>query len=165
MQAAFALLCPLHGQRKFDSKLSLSSHLGRHSLRGAAPVSQLYCNPNACGCNFRKIREGTAELVLSKPVRWSDYFTGKFLGGYILFLAILVLDIFLSVSSAFTFFGPQDSLGILPGLFLTQAIAALVFCSLAFMLGELIRRSSLACIFSSTIFFSSFIIGEFLGLI
>ncbi len=81
--------------------------------------------------------QGTAELLLSKPVRRSDYFTGKFLGGYILFLAILVLDIFLSVSSAFTFFGPQDSLGILPGLFLTQALAALVFYSLAFMLGEL----------------------------
>ena len=109
--------------------------------------------------------QGTAELLLSKPVRRRDYFIGKFLGGYLLFLAILTLDVFLSVSSAFTFFGAQNSLGIIPGLFLTQAFSALVFYSLAFMLGELIRRSSLAYIFSSAIFFSSFIISTFLGLI
>jgi ABC-2 type transport system permease protein len=104
-------------------------------------------------------------LLLSKPVRRSDYFIGKFLGGYLLFLGILALDVFLSVASAFTFFGSQNSLGIIPGLFLAQAFSALVFYSLAFMLGELIRRSSLAYIFSSAVFFSSFIISTFLGLI
>ncbi len=82
-----------------------------------------------------------------------------------LFLAILFLDIFLSVSSAYTFFGAQSSLDILPGLFLTLAFSALVFYSLSFMLGELIRRSSLAYIFSSAVFFSSFIISSFMNLV
>jgi ABC-2 type transport system permease protein len=109
--------------------------------------------------------QGTAELLLSKPVRRSDYFTGKFLGGYMLFLLILALNIFLSVASAITFFGAQSSLDIIPGLFLTQAFSSLVFYSLAFMLGELIRRSSLAYIFSSAVFLSSYIIGTFMGLI
>jgi len=109
--------------------------------------------------------QGTAELLLSKPVRRSDYFIGKFLGGYILFLMILALDVFLSVASAFTFFGSQNSLGIIPRLFLAQAFSSLVFFSLAFMLGELIRRSSLAYIFSSAVFFSSLIMSDFLGLI
>jgi ABC-2 type transport system permease protein len=109
--------------------------------------------------------QGTAELLLSKPVRRSDYVTGKFLGGFILFLSILTLNIFLSVASAFTFFGTQNDLYIIPGLFLAQAFASLVFYSLAFMLGELIRRSSLAYIFSSAVFFSSYIISTFMGLI
>jgi len=119
----------------------------------------------AAGAMSEEYEQGTAELLLSKPVRRSDYFAGKFLGGYILFLMILALDIFLSVASAFTFFGSQNSLSIIPGLFLAQAFASLVFFSLAFMLGELIRRSSLAYIFSSAVFFTSFIMSAFLGLI
>jgi len=119
----------------------------------------------AAGAMAEEYEQGTAELLLSKPIRRSDYFIGKFLGGYILFLSILALNIFLSVTSAFTFFGIQSNLNIIPGIFLAQAFSSLLFYSLAFMLGELIRRSSLAYIFSSAIFFSSFIISTFMGLI
>jgi len=119
----------------------------------------------AAGAMSEEYEQGTAELLLSKPVRRSDYFTGKFLGGYILFLSILALTLFLSFASAFTFFGTQNSLYIIPGLFLAQAFSSLAFYSLAFMLGELIRRSSLAYIFSSAAFFSSYIISAFLGIV
>jgi ABC-2 type transport system permease protein len=119
----------------------------------------------AAGAMSEEYEQGTAELLLSKPIRRSDYFIGKFLGGYILFLSILLLIIFLSVTSAFTFFGTQSNLDLIPGLFLAQAFSSLLFYSLAFMLGELIRRTSLAYIFSSAIFFSSFIISSFMGLI
>lgn len=119
----------------------------------------------AAGAMSEEYEQGTAELLLSKPIRRSDYFMGKFLGGYILFLSILTLNIFLSVASAFTFFGIQNNLYIIPGLFLAQAFSSLLFYSLAFMAGELIRRSSLAYIFSSAVFFSSFILSAFMGLI
>src|SRR5213593_1305895 len=119
----------------------------------------------AAGAMSEEYEQGTAELLLSKPVERNDYFAGKFLGGYTLFLTILAFNIILSVASAFTFFGTQFGLEILPGLFLVQAFAALIFYSLAFMLGELLRRSSLAYIFSSAVFFSSFIISGYLGLI
>jgi len=119
----------------------------------------------AAGAMSEEYEQGTAELLLSKPVRRSDYFIGKFLGGYFLFLMILALDVFLSLASAFTFFGSQNGLGVIPGLFLAQAFASLVFFSIAFMLGELIRRSSLAYIFSSVVFFTSFIMSAFLGVI
>jgi ABC-2 type transport system permease protein len=119
----------------------------------------------AAGAMSEEYEQGTAELLLSKPVRRSDYFIGKFLGGYILFLSVLALNIFLSVTSAFTFFGVQNNLQLLPGLFLAQAFSSLLFYSLAFMAGELIRRSSLAYIFSSAVFFSSFIISSFMGLL
>jgi len=119
----------------------------------------------AAGAMSEEYEQGTAELLLSKPVRRTDYFIGKFLGGYTLFISILALNIFLSVASAYTFFGTQSNLNIIPGLFAAQAFASLVFFSLAFMLGELIRRSSLAYIFSSAVFFSSYIISTFMGLI
>ncbi len=119
----------------------------------------------AAGAMSEEYEQGTAELLLSKPVNRSDYFIGKFLGGYLLFLAILGLDVFLSVASAYATFGVQLSLGLLPGFILAQSFASLLFYSLAFMLGELMRRSSLAYIFSSALFFSSFITNIYLELI
>ncbi len=119
----------------------------------------------AAGSMSEEYEQGTAELLLSKPVRRSDYIAGKFLGGYLLFLFILTLTLVLSIASAFTFFGAQNNLYLIPGLFLAQAFSSLLFFSLAFMLGELIRRSSLAYIFSSAVFFSSYIISVFLSAI
>ena len=119
----------------------------------------------AAGSMSEEYEQGTAELLLSKPVRRSDYIAGKFLGGYLLFLFILTLTLVLSIASAFTFFGTQNNLYLIPGLFIAQAFSSLLFFSLAFMLGELIRRSSLAYIFSSAVFFSSYIISVFLSAI
>ncbi len=119
----------------------------------------------AAGSMSEEYEQGTAELLLSKPVRRSDYIAGKFLGGYLLFLFILTLTLVLSIASAFTFFGAQNNLYLIPGLFIAQAFSSLLFFSLAFMLGELIRRSSLAYIFSSAVFFSSYIISVFLSAI
>ncbi|MDH2901684.1 MAG: ABC transporter permease [archaeon] len=119
----------------------------------------------AAGAMSEEYEQGTAELLLSKPVNRSDYFVGKFLGGYLLFLGILAIDVFLSVASAYSTFGVQLDLGLIPGFFLTQAFSSLLFYSLAFMLGELLRRSSLAYIFSSALFLSSFLISGFLDFI
>src|SRR5947209_2288496 len=138
-------------------------------VTGVFAVQPLFLNFTAiliaAGAMSEDYEQGTAELLLSKPVERNDYFAGKFLGGYTLFLTILAFNIVLSVASAFTFFGSQFGLEILPGLFLVQAFAALIFYSLAFMLGELVRRSSLAYIFSSAVFFSSFIISAYMDII
>jgi ABC-2 type transport system permease protein len=138
-------------------------------VAGVFAVQPLFLNFTAiliaAGAMSEEYEQGTAELLLSKPVERNDYFAGKFLGGYVLFLTILAFNIVLSVASAFTFFGSQLGLEILPGLFLVQAFGSLIFYSLAFMLGELVRRSSLAYIFSSAVFFSSFIISAYMDLI
>jgi ABC-2 type transport system permease protein len=138
-------------------------------IAGVFAVQPLFLNFTAiliaAGAMSEEYEQGTAELLLSKPVERNDYFAGKFLGGYVLFLAILGFSIVLSVASAFTFFGTQMALNIIPGLFFAQAFASLIFYSIAFMLGELVRRSSLAYIFSSAVFFSSIIIGAYMGLI
>ena len=138
-------------------------------IAGVFEVQPLFLNFTAiliaAGAMSEEYEQGTAELLLSKPVERNDYFAGKFLGGYILFLMILAFSIGLSIASAFTFFGSQASLEIVPGLFLAQAFSSLIFYSLAFMMGELVRRSSLAYIFSSAVFFSSVIIGAYMDLI
>jgi ABC-2 type transport system permease protein len=138
-------------------------------IAGVFAVQPLFLNFTAvliaAGAMSEEYEQGTAELLLSKPVERNDYFAGKFLGGYALFLTILLFSIALSVASAFTFFGAQSGLEIIPGLFFVQAFASLIFYSLAFMFGELVRRSSLAYIFSSAVFFSSIIISTYMGFI
>lgn len=108
---------------------------------------------------------GTAELLLSKPVTKADYFAGKFLGGYALIVFIIGLNMVLSVISATLTFGPQLQLDTVPLVFVAESFGVLLFFGVGFMFGELVRRSSLAYIISSALFFTSEIFGIALTLI
>jgi ABC-2 type transport system permease protein len=119
----------------------------------------------AAGSMSEEYEQGTAEVLLSKPVSRHEYFFGKFLGGYSLLIAIVLLNATLSIASATFVFGPQTELQILPLTLASQVFSALVFYSFAFMVGELMRRSSLSYILSSAVFFTSQIIGIYLTLI
>jgi ABC-2 type transport system permease protein len=119
----------------------------------------------AAGSMSEEYEQGTAEVLLSKPVSREEYFFGKYLGGYSLLVAIVVLNSLLSIASATFVFGPQVQLEILPLTLVSQAFSALVFFSFAFMVGELMRRSSLSYILSSAVFFTSQILGIYLNLI
>jgi len=119
----------------------------------------------AAGSMSEEYEQGTAEVLLSKPVSREEYFFGKYLGGYALLVAIVVLNALLSIASATFVFGPQVQLEILPLTLVSQAFSALVFFSFAFMVGELMRRSSLSYILSSAVFFTSQILGIYLNLI
>ena len=78
---------------------------------------------------------------------------------------VVVLNAVLSVASSTFTFGLQLSLEILPSVVISQVFSALVFFSAAFMIGELVRRSSLAYIIASAVFFTSQIAGIILGAI
>ena len=78
---------------------------------------------------------------------------------------VVLLNATLSVASATFTFGQQMELGILPPVILSQIFSALVFFSVAFMVGELTRRSSLSYILASAVFFTSQIAGIYLNLI
>ncbi len=119
----------------------------------------------AAGAMSEEYEQGTAELILSKPVSRAEYFLGKFLGGYLLLISTIILSTVLGILAAYAAFGVQEGIDVLPGVILVVAYSSLVFYSLAFMLGEIIRRSSLAYIFSSAIFFSSQILGVYLSVI
>jgi ABC-2 type transport system permease protein len=119
----------------------------------------------AAGSMSEEYEQGTAEVLLSKPVGRDEYFLGKMLGGYILLVLVVSLNAVLSVASATFAFGPQLELDVLPLVLAAQIFSALVFFSLAFMVGELVRRSSLSYIISSAIFFTSQIVGIYLTLV
>lgn len=119
----------------------------------------------AAGSMSEEYEQGTAEVLLSKPVSRDEYFFGKYLGGYALLVAIVTLNALLSIASATFVFGPQTELEILPLTLVAQAFSSLVFFSFAFMVGELMRRSSLSYILSSAVFFTSQILGIYLNLI
>ncbi len=119
----------------------------------------------AAGSMSEEYEQGTAEVLLSKPVSRSEYFFGKYLGGYILLMMVVGLNAVLTVSSATFVFGPQVGLLVLPLVLVVQVFSGLVFYSVAFMIGELVRRSSLSYILSSAIFFTSEIVGIYLTVI
>jgi len=117
------------------------------------------------GAMSEEYEAGTAELLLSKPVTKSEYFLGKFLGGYLLIIFIIGLNMALSVVSATATFGPQLELNTLPLVFVAQIFSALLFFGVGFMFGEVVRRSSLSYIISSALFFTSEIFSISLTLI
>ena len=119
----------------------------------------------AAGSMSEEYEQGTAEVLLSKPVSREEYFFGKYLGGYALVVGIVLLDVILSITSATFVFGPQMQLGILPPILVAQVFAALVFYSFAFMVGELMRRSSLSYILSASVFLTSEVVGTFLNIL
>jgi len=113
----------------------------------------------AAGSMSEEYEQGTAEVLLSKPVARDEYFTGKFTGGFLLITGVIILNATLSVTSTSILFGAQGGLGVLPEVLLAQVYSALVFFSVAFMSGELVRRSSLSYIIASAIYFASEITG------
>ena len=119
----------------------------------------------AGGAMSEEYEAGTAELLLSKPVTKAEYFVGKFLGGYLLLIFIIALNIVLAVLSATATFGPQVSLNALPIVFVSQSFAGILFFAVAFLFGEIVRRSSLSYIISSAAFITSGAFGLILGFI
>jgi ABC-2 type transport system permease protein len=113
----------------------------------------------AAGSMSEEYEQGTAEVLLSKPVTRDEYFAGKFLGGFLLITGVIVLNATLGVTAATFTFGIQDSLSVLPPVVLAQVYGALIFYSVAFMSGELVRRSSLSYIIASAVYFTSEIAG------
>jgi ABC-2 type transport system permease protein len=119
----------------------------------------------AAGSMSEEYEQGTAEVMLSKPVSRDEFLMGKFLGGFLLMSVVILLNAVLSVSSATFSFGSQLGLEILPPVVAAQVFSSLVFLSIAFMSGELIRRSSLSYITASAVFFVSYIVGIYLRLV
>jgi ABC-2 type transport system permease protein len=116
----------------------------------------------AAGAMSEEYEAGTAELLLSKPVSRVEFFVGKFLGGYVLLAFLIVLNAALSVTAATIAYGPQAGIATLPVAILVEIYASSLFYAVAFMIGEVVRRSSLAYIMSSAVIVSSQIVGFYL---
>jgi ABC-2 type transport system permease protein len=118
----------------------------------------------AAGAMSEEYEAGTAELLLAKPVGRAEFFVGKYLGGYALLSLMVLLNAGLSTVAATLAFGPQTDLATLPVVVLVEIFSSALFFSVAFMLGELVRRSSLAYILSSGVIVASQIVGTYLSI-
>ncbi|MDG6949636.1 MAG: ABC transporter permease [Nitrososphaerota archaeon] len=118
----------------------------------------------AAGAMSEEYEAGTAEILLAKPVSRTEFMIGKFLGGYLLLALLIVMNAALSVLAADWAFGPQAGLWTFPGVALLEIYSTALFFTVAFMIGELVRRSSLAYILSSALIVSSQIIGTYLSI-
>jgi ABC-2 type transport system permease protein len=118
----------------------------------------------AAGAMSEEYEAGTAEILLAKPVSRAEFMVGKFLGGYLLVALVIAMNAALSVIAADLVFGPQAGLWTFPGVVLLEVYSTALFFTVAFMVGELVRRSSLAYILSSALVVSSQIIGTYLSI-
>jgi ABC-2 type transport system permease protein len=119
----------------------------------------------AAGSMAEEYEQGTAEILLSKPITRDEFIFGKYIGGVFLLQLVIILNAILSLSSATFTFGGQSSVDALPFTVASQALSSLVFYSIAFMAGELVRRSSLSYIIASAVYFASAIAGIYLRVI
>jgi ABC-2 type transport system permease protein len=113
----------------------------------------------AGGSMAEEYEHGTADILLSKPVKRVEYLWGKLLGGFSLLAMVEALITFVGVVLSLGFFGAQNGLQYAPLMFLAIVYSSLIFFCLTFMFSEVFRGSTLAVLFGFGILIASSIIG------
>jgi ABC-2 type transport system permease protein len=119
----------------------------------------------AGGSMSEEYEHGTADIMLSKPIKRIEYLSGKFLGGFSVLAMIEALTTFVGVVVSLVLFGSQSNLQFSPLMFLAIAYSSLIFFCLSFMLSEVFRGSTLAMLVALGTLFASSIMGAILSLI
>jgi len=125
------------------------------ALGGQSLFIQLVAIIIAGGSMSEEYEHGTADMLLSKPIRRVEYMTGKFLGGFSLLVAVEALMVTTGVLMGYAFFGPQNDLQYAPLIFAAIAYSSLLFFSLTFMFGEVFRKGTLAMLTAIGVFIAS----------
>jgi len=116
----------------------------------------------AGGSMSEEYEQGTADIILSKPITRIEYLTGKYLGGLLLLSFVETLTTMLGIILAAAFFSPQEHLQYIPHIYLAVVYSNLVFLSLAFMFSEIFRRTTLAILSAVGVFIASMVISGIL---
>lgn len=116
----------------------------------------------AGGSMSEEYEHGTADVLLSKPIRKIEYAAGKYLGGLSLFSFIAALTTVLGVILSIAFFSPQNDLQFVLHVYLAVVFSNLVFLSLAFMFSEVLRRTTLSYLSVIGVFIASTVISGIL---
>ncbi|MCL4436550.1 MAG: ABC transporter permease [Thaumarchaeota archaeon] len=114
------------------------------------------------GSTAEEYEQGTADLILAKPVSRTSYLLGKFLGGLTLFSFIALLTTLLAVILSTSLFGAQQYVEYAPIIYFTIILSTLVFYSIGFVAGETLRAPGLAYLVASSTFITSLILVPFL---
>jgi ABC-2 type transport system permease protein len=125
------------------------------ALGGQSLFIQLVAIIIAGGSMAEEYEHGTADILLSKPIRKLEYMSGKFVGGFSLLVFIEALMTAIGVLLGFAFFGSQRYLQFAPLILGAIAYSSLLFFSLTFMFSEVIRKGTLAMLTTIGIFIAS----------
>lgn len=101
--------------------------------------------------------QGTADILLSKPITKIECLAGKYLGGLSLLSFVTALATILGIILTVAFFSPQEDLQFVPHIYLAVVYSNLVFLSLAFMFSEVLRKTTLAYLSAIGVFIGSMI--------
>lgn len=125
------------------------------ALGGQSLFIQLVAIIIAGGSMAEEYEHGTADILLSKPIRKLEYMSGKFVGGFSLLVFIEALMTAIGVLLGFAFFGSQRYLQFAPLILGAIAYSSLLFFSLTFMFSEVVRKGTLAMLTTIGIFIAS----------
>jgi ABC-2 type transport system permease protein len=125
------------------------------SLGGQSLFIQLVAIIIAGGAMAEEYEHGTADILLSKPILRLEYLFGKFLGGFLLLIAVEAIMVATGIVMALAIFGPQTNLQFAPVIFAAIAYSSLLLFSLTFMFSEVTRRDTLAILASIGVFITS----------
>ena len=116
----------------------------------------------ASGSMSEEYEQGTVDFFLTKPVTRLRFFTEKWLGSFTLLTIIYGIMVVLALAMSFSFFGSQTELEELPLIIGLVLFSSLVFFTIAFAIGEMLRRSSLSFIISSSLLIGSILVSDVL---
>ena len=119
----------------------------------------------ASGSMSEEYEQGTIDFFLTKAITRSRFLAEKWLGSFSLLTLVYLIMVVLSVVFSYGFFGLQQDINVLPETILSVLFSSLVFFNIAFMIGEVLRRSSLSFIISSSILIGSVLISTVLSFI
>ncbi len=114
------------------------------------------------GSMSEEYEQGTVDFFMTKPITRTSFVTGKYVGGFILVILIYFLMVGISLAGSFLIFGSQSYLSFLPPVVASVVVSAITFYSIAFMMGEILRKSSLAFLTSSTLLIGSILVSTIL---
>ena len=110
------------------------------------------------GSMSEEYEHGTADILLSKPIKRVEYMSGKFLGGLSLLAMVEALITFVGVVLSLAFFGAQSGLQFAPIMVLAIIYSSLIFFCLSFMFSEVFRGTTLAILLAFAVFIASLVI-------
>lgn len=121
----------------------------------------------SAGSMADEYQNGTADVILSKPMSRAEYFLGKFLGGFSLLTAIAAMLVLLGIFSSSVAFPNRPQLQVENAPFILAGIIAssLVFFCIGFMSGELLRSTTLSYLAASSAFIVILIIENVLEVV
>jgi ABC-2 type transport system permease protein len=106
----------------------------------------------SAGSMADEYQNATADVILSKPLSRVEYLVGKYLGGFSLMSAIAALLVSIGILASFAAFGNQLQIVNAPLILLGIIASSLVFFSIGFMSGELLRSTTLSYLAASSAF-------------